>query len=110
MILQQREQPFRRAVHKAKVSALNRRSLINGLAPVHFAVTWPIGLKSLIDSGVHVNTEDYYGRRPIHLAAALGSTESVEYLLNADSGLFTPSTDFSLLQHALSFDSYENNE
>jgi hypothetical protein len=48
-----------------------------------------------------VNAEDCYGRRRIHLAVALGVAESVQLLLNADCGLYTPPQDYSLLQHAL---------
>ena len=101
MILQQDEDQFRRLVRKAKLSVLNRKSPVNGLAPVHFAVMWPTALRLLMERGVNVNHEDTYGRRPIHLAVALGLTESVRCLLGADCALFTPSHDDSLVRHAL---------
>ncbi|CAN9134159.1 unnamed protein product [Alternaria alternata] len=92
---------FLRLTHKAKLSALNHASSIDGLAPIHFAVLWPTGLKMLLDRGVLVNPEDIYGRRPIHLAVVLGITDSVRYLLAEDCGLFTPPSGDSLLQFAL---------
>ena len=101
IILQRQEEHFRRITKKAEPSILNRRSLINGLAPIHFAVLWPIGLRVLVGRGVDVNAEDNYGRRPIHLAVALGIFDSVRCLLDADCGLFTPAQDYSLLQYAL---------
>lgn len=101
MILQRNEGHFRRLVQKAKLSILNRKSPVNGLAPVHFSVLWPTGLKLLVERGVNVNPADTFGRRPIHLAVALGLTDSVRCLIGADCGLFTPSHDDSLLQHAL---------
>ena len=104
MVLQQHETSFQRAVARAELSTLNRSSPVNGLAPVHFAVLWPIGLEILIDRGVNVNAEDHYGRRPVHLAIALGLIQSVELLITADCGLFTPSTNGSLLQYALRLD------
>lgn len=101
MILQRREDQFQRAVHRAKLSALNHRSSVHGLAPIHFAVFWPTGLRMLLKRGVRVNSEDIYGRRPIHIAVAQGITESVRCLLAEDCGLFTPPNDHSLLQIAL---------
>jgi hypothetical protein len=101
IILQRCEIQFQRAIHKAGLSVLNRKSPINGLAPIHFAVLWPAGLKILIDKGVDVNVEDCHGRQPIHLAVALGHIRSVEYLINADCALSSPSHDLSLLQHAM---------
>ncbi|CAN9101984.1 unnamed protein product [Alternaria alternata] len=101
MILQRQEDQFQRVVQKAKLSTLNHRSSVNGLAPIHFAVLWPAGLRMLLDRGVYVNPEDTYGRQPIHLAVTLGISESVRYLLSADCRLFTPPHDYSLLQHAL---------
>lgn len=74
---------------------------MNRLAPIHFAVLWPVGLNLLVDRGVHVNPEDSHGRRPIHLAVTLGIADSVRCLLRADCGLFNPPHDESLLQHAL---------
>ena len=101
MILGQQTEHFRRLIDKAHSSILNRRSPVNGLAPIHFAVLWPTGLRMLVGRGVDVNTEDNYGRRPIHLAVALGIVDSVECLLKADCGLFTPAEDCSLFQYAL---------
>ncbi|CAN9330023.1 unnamed protein product [Alternaria alternata] len=102
VILRQRQpEQFLRLTHKAKLSALNHASSIDGLAPIHFAVLWPTGLKMLLDRGVLVNPEDIYGRRPIHLAVVLGITDSVRYLLAEDCGLFTPPSGDSLLQFAL---------
>jgi len=101
IIIERQEEHFSRIVKKAKLSILNRKSPVNGLAPIHFAVLWPIGLKMLVGRGVDVNIEDNYGRRPVHLAVALGIDESVRCLLNADCGLFTPAEDCSLLQYAL---------
>ncbi|KAI4707096.1 hypothetical protein J4E89_008035 [Alternaria sp. Ai002NY15] len=102
--MQQQEEHFRRTIKKAKPSILNRKSPANGLAPIHFAVLWPIGLRILVERGADVNIEDNYGRRPVHLAVALGIDESVRCLLNADCGLFTPAEDYSLLQYALQLD------
>jgi hypothetical protein len=104
IILQQKEEHLRYIIRKAKLSTLNRKSPVNGLAPVHFAVLWPIGLRILVNKGVDVDVEDDYGRRPIHLAVALGVPDSVRCLLNADCGLFTPADNDSLLQYALNLD------
>jgi hypothetical protein len=104
IILQQKEEHLRHIIRKAKLSTLNRKSPVNGLAPVHFAVLWPIGLRILVNRGVDVNIEDDYGRRPIHLAVASGIPDSVRCLINADCGLFTPAEDHSLLQYALNLD------
>jgi len=87
-------------IKKAQPSILNRKSPINGLAPIHFAVLWPTGLRMLVGRGVDVNIEDNYGRRAIHLAVALGIVDSVRCLLKADCGLFTPTDDCSLLHYA----------
>lgn len=57
-----------------------------------------------------MNPEDTYGRQPIHLAVALGISESVRYLLSADCGLFTPPHDRSLFQHALVLPSPQRSE
>jgi hypothetical protein len=70
------------------------------MALVHLAVMWPFGLGILIEKGVDVNAEDHYGRRPIHGTVALGSVESVEYLIKADCALFTTTNKPSLLQLA----------
>lgn len=110
MILQRHEDQFQRVVQKAKLSTLNHRSSVNGLAPIHFAVLWPTGLRILLSRGVYVNPEDTYGRQPIHLAVALGISESVRYLLSADCGLFTPPHDRSLFQHALVLPSPQRSE
>ena len=101
IILQQREEHFHRMIKKTELSILNRKSPINGLAPIHFAVLWPTALGMLVERGVDLNIEDNNGRRPIYLAVALGIIDSVRYLLNADCGLFTPAEDCSLLQYAL---------
>ncbi|KAI4212821.1 MAG: hypothetical protein LQ351_004523 [Letrouitia transgressa] len=92
---------------KAKSSDINHASPINGLTPMHFAVLWPEALKTLIERGANINKEDQYGRRPIHLAVALGLTRSVDCLLGADCALFTPPIHRSLLQHALLLDESE---
>jgi ankyrin repeat protein len=110
MILQRQEDQFQRIVQRAKLATLNRRSSVNGLAPIHFAVLWPAGLRMLLDRNVYVSPEDTYGRQPIHLAVALGISESVQYLLSADCGLFTPPRDRSLLQHALMLPSPQQSE
>jgi hypothetical protein len=104
IILQQQEEHLCHMMKKVNLSTLNRKSPVNGLAPVHFAVLWPIGLRMLVDRGVDVNIEDDYGRRPIHLAVASGINDSVRCLLNADCGLFTPADDDSLLQYTLNLD------
>ena len=101
IILQRQQEHFHRIITTTEPSIFNRRSPINGLAPIHFAVLWPIGLRILVERGADINIEDDYGRRPIHIAVALGIEESVRCLLNADCGLFTPAEDFSLLQYAL---------
>ena len=101
IILHQQEQAFCHIIKRAEPSILNRKSPAAGLAPIHFAVLWPVGLRMLMERGVNVNIEDDYGRRPIHLAVASGLVESVRLLLNADCGLFTPAEDYSLLQYAL---------
>jgi hypothetical protein len=110
MILQRQEDQFQRTVQRAKISTLNHRSSVNGLAPIHFAVLWPAGLKMLLDRNAWVGPEDKYGRQPIHLAVALGIPESVRYLLSADCGLFTPPHDQSLLQHALKLPTPQRSE
>jgi len=101
IILQRQEKHFHHIIKRTELSILNRKSPINGLAPIHFAVLWPTGLKMLMKRGVDINIEDNHGRRPVHLAVALGIVESVQCLLNADCGLFTPAEDYSLLQYAL---------
>jgi hypothetical protein len=101
MILQQNENHFERAVHKAKLSDLERQSPVNGLSLIHFAVTWPFGLRTLIQKGVNINPEDHRHQRPIHLAVTIGSFESVEHLVNADCALSTTVSDKSLLELAM---------
>jgi len=101
IILERQESCFQRCIQTDGLSILNRRSPVNGLAPIHFAVLWPAGLKKLVQREVDVNIEDDFCRRPIHLAVALGLTESVQCLLDADCGLFTPADDLSLFQYAL---------
>jgi hypothetical protein len=101
VLLQKDETHFERAIHKAKLSNLNIQSSINGLAPIHFAVLWPFGLRVLIDKGVNVNVEDHYGRRPIHLAVGLGHAQSVDHLISADCALSGLPSGVSLLQIAL---------
>jgi len=101
IILQRQEDHLSRIIKNANSSILNHKSPVNGLAPIHFAVLWPAGLRMLVESGVNIDIEDDYGRRPVHLAVAQGIAESVQCLLNADCGLFTPAKDYSLLQYAL---------
>ena len=62
-------------------------SQINGLTAQHLAVTWPVGLKHLIQANADVNAKDHNGRRPIHLAIALKAYESIHMLLEADCAL-----------------------
>lgn len=100
-ILQRNESNFQRAVTKAKASDIDHISSINGLAPIHFAVTWPKALKKLIAKGANINVQDEHCRRPIQLAVALGLTASVECLIGADCALYTPPSHKSLLQNAL---------
>ena len=101
MILQRREENFRRVISKANFPDLNHVSSINGLTPMHFAVMWPTALKMLVERGSSVNVEDKYGRRPIHLAVALGLASSVDCLIGADCALFTPPDHRSLLETAM---------
>ncbi|KAF2197110.1 hypothetical protein GQ43DRAFT_223224 [Delitschia confertaspora ATCC 74209] len=105
LILQKSERQFRQAVNKARLSDLNRCSSINGLAPIHFAVLWPTGLKILIDKGANINPKDKRGRRPIYLAVVQGVAESVKHLIDADCAVYSPGNDDSLLQHALKLES-----
>ena len=62
---------------------------------------WHPGLKFLIQNGVDVNVEICYGRRPVHLAVALGLVNVVEFPIDANCALFNPSHIPSLLQFAL---------
>jgi hypothetical protein len=94
------EDQFKRAVTRASLRNLEKRSPGKLFAPIHFAVLWPPGLKILLQKGVDANTEDFYGRRPIHIAVALGLVESVECLISADCALYSPKTMPPLLQTA----------
>jgi len=80
---------------------VNRTSSVNGLAAIHFAVTWSWALEKHIRAGADINVVDIYGRSPIHLAVALGKQKSVEILLQADCALFTRDEHRSLLQEAM---------
>ena len=86
---------------KSKTPDIDHASSVNGLSPMHFAVVWPTALKALIERGANVNVGDQWGRRPIHLAVALGLPTAVDYLLRADCALFTPASARSLLESAL---------
>ncbi|RYN38248.1 hypothetical protein AA0119_g458 [Alternaria tenuissima] len=110
IILRRQIEQFQRLIHKAELSTLNRTSSIDELAPIHFAVLWPTGLRMLLDRGVRVNSGDICGRRPIHFAVALGITDSVSYLLAEDCGLSTPPSLDSLLQLALKLQDPEKSQ
>ena len=86
IILKKSERELLRALTR-RPSTVHHSSPINGLTPQHFAVTWPVGLRHLIQAHVDVNAKDHNGRRPIHLAIALGAHESVELLSEADCAL-----------------------
>ena len=100
-ILHRHEKKFRQVITKATLSDIDHASSVNGLAPVHFAILWPEALRLLIRRGANINVEDRYGRRPIHLAAALSLTSSVDCLLEADCGLLTHPDQKSLLEYGL---------
>ena len=95
-ILQRSEKDVLRALMKGNV---NRKSPINGLTALHFAIEWPWALRQLLEVKADVNAVDHSGRRPIHLAVATGHPESAVLLLQADSTLARPT--ISLLQLAL---------
>jgi ankyrin repeat protein len=101
IILQQDERRFERAICRCDVTKMNRKSPRRLLTPVHFAVTWTHSLRILIDKGVDLNPEDSFGRRPIHLATALGLDEAIELLIIADCSLYSPGYQEDVLQHAL---------
>ena len=82
-----------------KIVDVNRKSPINGLTALHFAIEWPWALRQLLEVNADVNAVDHSGRRPIHLAIATGHLESAVLLLQADSALESPKV--SLLQQAL---------
>ena len=95
-ILQKSEKEVLRALMKVNV---NRKSPINGLTALHFAIEWPWALRHLLGKNADINAVDHFGRSPVHLAIATGHPESAVLLLQADSTLESPTV--SLLQLAL---------
>ena len=104
-ILQRSEKEVLRALMKGNV---NRKSPINGLTALHFAIEWPWALRQLLEVKADVNAVDHSGRRPIHLAVATGHPESAVLLLQADSALASPT--ISLLQVALQLEDPEQRD
>ena len=84
-------------------------SKINGITPQHLAVTWPVGLKHLIQAQSDVNAKDHHGRRPIHLAIALEAYESIDLLLEADCALAPYIEGETVLHLALKSNSLSSN-
>lgn len=79
-ILSKHQGDFLRILPKSKI---NHTSTVNGLAAIHFAVTWSWALEKLVKAGPDLNAVDIYG------AVALGNQTSAEILLQADCALFT---------------------
>ena len=86
LIIEKSEGEFLQTLSK-RPSSVHHFSEISGLSPQHFAVTWPVGLKHLIQRHADINIKDRHGRRPIHLAIALKAYESIQLLLEADCAL-----------------------
>lgn len=107
VIIQRDEANFQRALANCDS---NHQSTATGLSPIHFAVTWPMALTALIQTGVEVNVEDHFHRRPIHLAVALGETEAVNILLEEDCAIWTHDSSLPLIREALQGKSAENRQ
>lgn len=97
-ILRRSERDFQRALIRCNP---DNKSPRNGLCAVHFAVVWPTALRQLISAGADIDVQDNFERRPIQLAVALGSVESVNLLIEADCSLYTPSSHLGILQECL---------
>lgn len=103
-ILRRSESSLQQALIRCDV---NHRSPVNGICAMHFAVTWPTALRTLIIAGADVNVEDHIGRRPIELSVALGAVEAVQLLIEADCSLFTAESHRGLLKECLLFEEGE---
>ncbi|KAL8721630.1 MAG: hypothetical protein Q9225_001719 [Loekoesia sp. 1 TL-2023] len=86
LILEKSEHGLLRALTR-RPSSVHHVSQYNGITAQHFAVTWPVGLRHLIQAHADFNAKDHNGRRPIHLAIALDAHESIDLLLKADCAL-----------------------
>lgn len=65
-----------------------------GLTPLHVAVTWPTGIRLLIQHGADIGAEDRSGLHAIHYSISLDQMESAAELLRADCALyFDPDRD-----------------
>ncbi len=93
--------PVSRAVlHKneAGLQALIRRqanvneNFTTGVSPLHLSISWPVGVKLLLDAGAAVDAFDKYGFTPLKYAYYWGPEESIRLLLKENSTPFRSSS------------------
>lgn len=63
---------------------VNRRSLDNGMTPLHYAAKYGDGsmISELINYGARTETKDFLGRSPVFYSVQYGSKNDVMYLVN----------------------------
>ena len=73
----------------------------NGLAqtPLHLAVSWPHGVRELIQHGSCVDSVDHQGYTPLYYAIYLGFSETVNLLMKADCKLNPANDSRNFLWH-----------
>ena len=79
----------------------------NGLknTPLHLAVGWPYGIRTLLRHGARLNATDQCGQTSLFYAVAMGNSETVSLLMKAGCSLKQSDSLFGkdLLEHAIQY-------